>query len=149
LFVIRRDRRESIRAETRPFARQAYHLRSGVASGPSEDGDFLAEFDGDFHTRNVFHASQRRASPANSLGNGSRLAGAEVTNCEVIALARAWRFGADGSLGTPCLTTRPTQERFQHYRAIAEAVSLSIILIACREDWGAHCARYSAAARAP
>src|SRR6267143_1993025 len=62
LVVIRRDGENSIRAESGQLARQRYHLRSVVASGPSEDGDLsLSEFDGDFHYTQMFFMRQRRA----------------------------------------------------------------------------------------
>jgi 4-hydroxy-tetrahydrodipicolinate synthase len=64
-------------------------------------------------------------------GKVSVLAGAGGYNTsEVIALARELAaLGADGILSVTPYYNRPTQEGlFQHYRAIAEAVSLPIIL---------------------
>ncbi|HEV1996137.1 MAG TPA: 4-hydroxy-tetrahydrodipicolinate synthase [Candidatus Acidoferrum sp.] len=64
-------------------------------------------------------------------GKVSVLAGAGGYNtAEVIALARELAaIGADGILSVTPYYNKPTQEGlFQHYRAIAEAVSLPIIL---------------------
>jgi 4-hydroxy-tetrahydrodipicolinate synthase len=64
-------------------------------------------------------------------GKVAVLAGAGGYNTsEVIALARELdALGADGILSVTPYYNKPTQEGlFQHYRAIAEAVSLSIIL---------------------
>ena len=64
-------------------------------------------------------------------GKASVLAGAGGYNTtEVIALARELAaLGADGILSVTPYYNKPTQEGlFQHYRAIAEAVSLPIVL---------------------
>src|SRR2546430_2285240 len=64
-------------------------------------------------------------------GKAPVLAGAGGYNtAEVIALARELaRLGADGILSVTPYYNKPTQEGlFQHYRAIAQAVSLPIVL---------------------